>query len=196
MAFPFGQWNSLHTGPRGSAGSAANVAPWHESDFYAALSFDVENWELGIGYTSYLSPNDSFGTVQGLGLSLHIDDSAMLGGFSLSPHALFAIEVDGQADRGAREGVYVELGVEPGIPLAAVSVTVPLTLGVSLTDYYVAPPGNDRVFDYLDLGLVGTVAIPMRPAVGSWEVSGGTLSTFNGADDLQVVGTFGFNIGY
>ena len=98
----------------------------------------------------------------------------------------------------------MELGVEPGIPLAAVSVTVPLTLGVSLTDYYVAPPGNDRVFGYLDLGLVGTVPIPMRPAVGSWEVSGGmpmmslggTLSTFNGGDDLQVVGTFGFNIGY
>ena len=206
ITFTIGEWNSLHTGPTGSEGPAANVGAWYESDFYARFGFGVDNWEFGLAYTAYLSPNDTFGTVKELGLSLAVDDSALLGGLALSPHALLAIEVDGQADGGAGEGVYVELGVEPGLSLAGtpVSVTAPVTLGISLTDYYEETPGNDDVFGYLDLGLVAGVAIPVGESLGDWEVSGGVhlmslgdaLATFNGGDDLQAIGTLGFSIEY
>ena len=106
--------NSLHTGQSGNDGPAANVAAWYESDFYTGFAFGIDNWEFGLVYTAYLSPNDTFGTVKEVALSLAVDDSALLGGFSLSPHVLMAIELGGQADGGASEGVYLELGVEPG----------------------------------------------------------------------------------
>ena len=46
------------------------------------------------------------------------DDSALLGVFSMAPHVLLAIELSGQADGSnsdTGEGVYLELGVEPGL---------------------------------------------------------------------------------
>ena len=206
VTFTIGQWNSLHTGPSGSDGPAANVGAWYESDFYTGFGFGVDNWEFGLTYTTYLSPNDSFGPVKELALSLAVDDSALLGGFTLSPHVLMAIELSGQADGGASEGVYLELGVEPGLSLSGtpVSVSFPVTLGVSLTDYYEETPGSDDVFGYADIGVMASAPLPVPESHGAWEVSGGihllslggALTSFNGDDDLQAVGTFGFSIGY
>ena len=204
--FTIGQWNSLHTGPSGSDGPAANVGAWYESDFYTGGGLGVDNWEFGLTYTAYLSPNDAFGTVKELALSLAVDDSALLGGFTLSPHALIAIELSGQADGGTSEGVYLELGVEPGLSLdgTPVSLSFPVTLGMSLTNYYEGTAGNDDVFGYVDFGLMASAPLPMPEAYGAWAVSGGihllslgdTLTSFNGDDEFQPVGTFGINIGY
>jgi hypothetical protein len=206
VTFTIGQWNSLHTGPSGNDGSAANVAAWYESDFYAGFGFGVDNWDFGLTYTAYLSPNDSFGTVKETALSLSVDDSTLLGDFALSPHVLMAIELDGQADGGAGEGVYIELGVEPGLSVDGIPVSVafPVTVGLSLTDYYEGSPGNDDAFGYVDLGLVASTPLPLPETYGAWEVSGGVqvlllgdaLASFNGGDDVQAVGTFGFNLGY
>jgi hypothetical protein len=201
-----GQWNSLHTGPTGGEGPAANVATWYESDFYAGFAFGVDNWDFGITYSAYLSPNDSFGSIKEMSLSLGVDDSALLGGFSLSPHVLMAIELGGQADGGAGEGVYLEFGVEPGLSLDGipVSVSFPVTLGLSLTDYYEQPPGNDNAYGFLGLGIVASTPVPLPESYGAWEISGGVhllsfgdaLTTLNGGDDRQAVGTLGFNIAY
>ena len=206
VTFTIGQWNSLHTGPSGNDGPAANVAAWYGSDFYTGFAFGIDNWEFGLVYTAYLSPNDTFGTVKEVALSLAVDDSALLGGFSLSPHVLMAIELGGQADGGASEGVYLELGVEPGLSLSGtpVSVSFPLTLGLSLTDYYEGTPGNDEALGYVDLGLVASAPLPVPESYGAWEVSGGVhllslgdaLTSFNGDDELQAVVAFGFSIWY
>ena len=206
VTFTIGQWNSLHTGPTGSDGPAVNVGAWYESDFYTGFGLAVDNWEFGLTYTAYLSPNDTFGTVKELALSLAMDDSALLGGFTLSPHMLLAIELSGQADGGASEGVYLELGVEPGLSLdgTPLSVSFPVTLGMSLTNYYEGTPGNDNVFGYADFGLVASAPLSVPEAYGAWEVSGGihllslgdALASFNGDDELQAIGTFGVSIGY
>ena len=206
VTFTIGQWNSLHTGPSGSDGPAANVGAWYESDFYTGFAFGIDNWDVGIAYTAYLSPNDAFGTVKEVALSVAIDDSAFLGGFSLSPHALMAIELSGQADGGAGEGVYLEFGVEPGISLEGtpVSLSFPVTLGVSMADYYEGTPDNDDVFGYLDLGLLASAPLAVPESYGAWQVSGGihllslgdALTSFNGGDGFQAVGTVGVNVGY
>ena len=174
--FTIGQWNSLHTGPSGSDGPAANVGAWYESDFYTGVGLGVDNWEFGLTYTAYLSPNDAFGTVKELALSLAVDDSALLGGFTLSPHALIAIELSGQADGGTSEGVYLELGVEPGLSLdgTPVSLSFPVTLGMSLTNYYEGTAGNDDVFGYVDFGLMASAPLPMPEAYGAWAVAAST----------------------
>ena len=206
VSFNIGQWNSLHTGPTGNDGPAANVAAWYESDFYTGFAFGIDNWDVGLIYTAYLSPNDTFGTVKEVALSLAVDDSALLGRFTLSPYVQMAIELSGQADGGAGEGVYFELGVEPGLSLEGtpVSLSFPVTLGLSLSDYYEGTPGNDDVFGYIDLGLVASVPLRVPESYGAWEVSGGihllslgdALTSFNDGDGFQPVGTFGFNIGY
>ena len=206
IAFTIGQWNSLHTGPSGNDGPAANVGAWYESDFYTGFAFGIDNWDFGLTYTAYVSPNDSFGTVKEVALSLGVDDSTLLGAFALSPHVLMAIGLDGQADGGAGEGVYFEIGVEPGLSLDGmpVSFAFPVILGLSLTDYYEGSPGNDDAFGYADLGLLASLPLPVPGPYGAWEVSGGVhlmafgdaLASFNDGDDFQAVGTFGFNIGY
>ena len=206
VTFTIGQWNSLHTGPSGNGGPAVNVDAWYESDFYTGFAFGIDNWEFGLTYTAYLSPNNTFGTVKELALSLAVDDSVLLDSFTLSPHVLLAIELDGQADGGAGEGVYLELGVQPGLSLSGtpVSVSFPVTLGISLTDYYEGTAGNDDAFGYIDLGLVASAPLPVPESHGAWEVSGGVhllslgdaLTSFNGGDEFQAVGTFGFSIGY
>ncbi len=206
VTFTIGQWNSLHTGPSGNTGPATNVAAWYESDFYTGFGLGANNWEFGLIYTAYLSPNDTFGTVKEVALSLAVDDSALLGDFTLSPHIRMAIELGGQADGGTGEGVYLEFGVEPGLHLEGtpVSMSFPLTVGMSLSNYYEGAPGNDDVFGYIALGLVASVPIPIPEPYGAWELSGGVhllslgdaLTSFNDGDGFQAVGIFGFNIGY
>ena len=206
VTFTIGQWNSLHTGPSGNDGPATNVGAWYESDFYTGFAFGIDSWDVGLTYTAYLSPNDTFGAVREVALSLAVDDSEMLGAFALSPHVLMAIEVNGQADGGTGEGVYVELGVEPGLSVdgTPVSVTFPLTFGVSLSDYYEGTAGSDDSLGYIALGLVASMPLPIPASYGAWEVTGGvhllslqdTLMALNGGDDFQAVGTVGFSITY
>ena len=109
-----GQWNSLHTGPSGSDGPAEIVAAWYESDFYTGFGFGVDNWAFGVTYTAYHSPNHAFTTVKELALSMAVDDSAWLGGFSLSPHLLMAIELSGQAMAGRAKACIWSSGSSPG----------------------------------------------------------------------------------
>ena len=213
VTFTLGQWNSLHSGPSGSDGPAENVAMWYESDFYTGVTLEIDNWEAGIIYTSYLSPNDTFGTTQEIALGLSMDDTELLGAFSMSPHVLLAIETSGGADGGASEGVYLELGVEPGMDIVedVASVSFPITLGMSLSNYYEngVPMGEpDRFsdgFGFFSVGATVGFPLPVSENYGSWEVTGGLqfialgsyLEFLNEGDSSgQVIGTFGFSIGY
>ena len=212
VTFTLGQWNSLHTGPSGQDGSAANVAPWYESDFFTGVTLAIDNWEAGITYTSYLSPNDSFGTVQELSFGLAMDDSALLGTFALQPHVLMAVEINGQADGGDSEGVYLEFGVEPGTDVLgeSVGVTFPVKIGLSLSGYFengidsALPGGFSDTFGYLDVAAVVAVPLPVSENYGSCELTGGLhlmalgsyLESLNESDGVQVIGSFGVSIGY
>ena len=118
-----------------------------------------------------------------------------------------AIELDGQADGGGSEGVYFEIGVEPGYTfktVVPVSLTVPVTLGLSMSDYYEASPGDDRAFGFVSLGVVGSTSIPVGDAYGSWDLTAGIhllslgdgLTPVNNGDKLQPVATLGVGISY
>ena len=218
LTFSIGQWNSLHSGPSGSGRATddlrpRNVLAWYESDFFTGVTLAIDNWEAGVTYTSYMSPNDSFGTVQEFALGLSMDDSGLLGAFSLAPHILLAIETTGQADGGDSEGVYLELGVEPGLEIVpgGASVGFPITVGLSLSNYYengvdIADPlGFSDSFGYFDIGADVSVPVPMVPvSYGSWELSGGLhllslgtyLESLNNGDSVQAIGSFGVSIGY
>lgn len=200
----FGLWNSLHDGPTGGAGGI-----WYESDFYATLTAGFsEHLTLGTTYTAYTSPNDSFGTVQELAFSVGLDDSDLWGGsFSLKPSFLFAFELTGQADAGSGRGKYAQFGIEPSFEAGQlggqpITISVPVTVGLSLKDYYEFGTGNDETLGYVDVGVVISSPLHFLPSrMGPWGASfgvhalmlGDTNEALNNDEGTEVIASFGLS---
>ncbi len=163
LGLTIGSWNSLQGGPSGIEGGSAKADPkmWYESDFYVRVGAQTfEDLTTAIIYTAYMSPNDSFQTVQELAFSAAYNDSKLLGPFALNPNALLAFEVKGQADAGAHRGVYLQFGIAPGLTVLEktdypISLAVPVNFGFSLSKLLrvrhrdgrrlrVVEPGADR----------------------------------------------------
>lgn len=204
-----GIWNSFQTD---SPGDPGDPTAWYEADLYGGLTFGLfDNWEAGVIYTAYLSPNGAFTSTQEIAFSLSFDDSELLGAFALSPQILVAVEIKGGGADAVRPlGTYFELGVEPGFTLIEsenypVSLSFPLTLGLSLSDYYQDSTGDDDTFGYFDLGINLSVPLSFIPAdYGSWEVFvkgdflflGDNLEAVNSGDAFEAIGTIGISLAY
>jgi hypothetical protein len=207
-----GIWNSFHGGPSGADGDATTDPKfWYESDLYAGFAVGfAEGFELGFSYILYTSPNGAFTDVGEFDISLSFDDSKLLGPFALSPSVTLAFEVDGQADGGTDKGTYLQLGVEPGVSLLendqiSVGVSVPLTLGLSLSDYYEFGTGNDDTFGYFDAGISVNVGLGLVPKdfgslsltlAGHFLFLGDNLETANNGDSFKAIGTIGVSLSY
>ncbi len=196
-----GTWNSLHTGDAGSSGPTGKL--WYESDFYAGATLGFGSTTVGVTYTAYSSPNQMFGTVKELSFKVAVDDSGLLGAAAVKPYVLLAQELDGQADGGANEGTYLELGIGPGFSLSKMSVTVPVKVGLSLSDYYEGLTG-DETFGFASVAGVVTVPLTSAPTkFGSWNIHGGVeflmLGDRNEAvfgDSSYVIGSIGIGLSY
>ncbi|MFQ5658275.1 MAG: hypothetical protein ACE5G5_12095 [Candidatus Methylomirabilales bacterium] len=203
-----GVWNSFQTK---SPGVPDDPTGWYEVDLYGGVTVGfLDNWEVGGIYTAYISPNDSFETTQEIAFSLAYDDSDLLGTFSLSPHFLVAVEFQGGGATGPDLGTYIELGVEPGLTLIEseeypVSLSIPLTLGLSAGNYYQDPTGRDSTFGYFDGGLIFSVPLAFIPVdYGSWDFSAGvhllalgdSTKAINNDDSFEAIGIFGISLSY
>jgi hypothetical protein len=195
-----GVWNALLTGSSGLDGDSNKMH--YELDFYSTLNLGFGGGiSLGTTYTAYTSPNNTFGTVQEL--MFKVSKAHML-----APYGIIAFELDGQADAGSGEGVYLELGAAPSWPLAGGKVTfaVPVKFGFSLSDYYENPiTGEDSKFGYFQGG--GLFTIPFTSPTskfGAWNFHGGvdfyafgdTTQEFNAGDGQKVVASFGVGVVY
>jgi hypothetical protein len=214
VGLTFGLWNSLHGGPSGVEGSpSVDPKMWYEADFYTKLSATIlDDFAAAAIYTAYMSPNDRFNTVQELALSLGYNDSKLLGPFALNPSVLLAFEVKGQSDTGRSRGVHLQLGVSPGLTLLArsrapVSLTFPLLVGLSLSEYYerIGVGGDDDTFGYLSGGAAASVPLRFIPAdFGAWQARAGVsvlylgdnLQRFNSGNDVEVIGNVGIALTY
>lgn len=212
-----GTWSSLHSADYAGFGGAPGI--FYETDFYAGLGFGfAEGWGGDVTYTAYMSPRGSFGTVKELAIGVSHDDM-------LAPYATFAFELAGNA-AGENEGTYLELGIEPALPLddAPVGVSFPVAVGLSLSDYYDAgagaslsatadgpidrhdPDGVNETFGFFNVGAMVGIPISGIPAeYGSWEFTAGVnlmffgdaLQAINGMDDgFTPIGVFGLSLGY
>jgi hypothetical protein len=199
-----GVWNSLHSGPSGSG--TVDRSPWYEADYYGSATFTIGKWKPGALFTSYTSPNDVFASVHELAGVLAYDDSASP--FPLNPKAIVAFELNGQADGGTAEGTYLELGVRPVVPLTghpryALSLAVPVKLGLGLRDYYEGPTGSNR-FGYFDLGGILSVPLAFMNGHSTWDLHGGVdvlwlgdnPRLLNGGDRVKPVFTVGVGVTY
>jgi hypothetical protein len=173
----FGVWNSLHTGSSGSDGATGRIH--YEMDFYSTLNLGFgRGFGLATTYTAYTSPNGLFDTVNELMFKV-----TQSGRFA--PYGLIAFELDdeGQADLGSEAGTYLELGVGPAFPLGRrATLTVPVKLGFSLSDYYEDPTtGEDESFGFFDVG--GLVTVPLSGVAskyGAWNFHAGIDFLFLG----------------
>ena len=193
-----GTWSSLHS--VGDAGFDGAPASFYETDFYAGLGFGFANgFGADVTYTAYMSPRGSWGTVKELAIGLSHDDV-------IAPYITVAFEIDGSA-AGDNEGTYLELGIEPSLPLddAPVGVSFPVAIGLSPSDYY-DPGGVNETFGFFSVGAMLGVPISGIPAeFGSWDFTAGVqllffgdvLKVVNGSDDgVEPIAIFGLSLGY
>ena len=192
-----GNWNSLHSGPTGT---------WYEADYYGSATFSFGKWKPGALFTSYTSPNDTFGNVYELAAVLAYDDSGSP--FPLAPKVTLAFELDGQADGGENQGTYLEFGVRPVVPVVPsgkypLTVAIPTKLGLSVNDYYEGPTGSNT-FGYFSTGALASVPLAFMNGRTTWEVHGGldllflgdNLKAFNNDDRVRPVAIFGVSVTY
>ena len=177
-----GTWNALN--------SQIDDNKWYESDVYATLGLGFSKAALAFTYTSYTSPADLFAHVKEIAVKASFDDSAALGRGALKPYVLVAFEMDNQADAGANEGTYIELGVAPGYAGSRASLAVPIKVGLSGSDYYEFGTGTDSKFGYFSLG--GIVTVPMGAHANvhggvEFQAFGDNLKAYNGQDTVGLV---------
>lgn len=212
----FGLWNSLHDGPTGT-GSGGDM--WYESDFYVDLNAGLgERLNLATRYTAYTSPNGFFDparrrgfrtTVEELSFTADFDDRGQLVesiDSGLQPHVTIAFELDGQRDNGQHVGIYAEAGIAPQWALGEtgdfdVKLTVPVTLGTSLSDYYEDQSGGgDEFFGFLSVGAELSSPLSFVPKrLGAWTgdvglhwlLLGDNLEERNDGDTSELILTFG-----
>jgi hypothetical protein len=159
-----GTWNSLHTG---SSGSQTPGRPMHyEEDFYSSVILGFSPATVSAKYIAYTSPNLSYATIQEV-------DVQLTGTQTFAPYGLVAFELSdkGQADAGGRKGTYLEVGAGPHWPLGRATLSVPISVGVSLRDYYETADADHR-FGFFDAGAMITVPVGGAAKVGSWNIHG------------------------
>lgn len=188
-----GTWNSVHGEATGAQTSDTSLEHWYESDVYFSLTASWEKWTLDATYTWYLSPNDAFETIQELSFGVSFDDSDFLGAWALQPSVTLALETGSNFADGADSdrGIYLGLGISPGFDASighdrTLSITFPIEVGLSLSDYYQDASGDDDFFGYASLGVRLETALPMPSGFGSWAVYGGVNALFLG-DNLKAV---------
>lgn len=192
-----GVWNSLQTGSSGSDGFSEHLH--YEEDFYAGLSLALSRrLSVGATYTAYTSPNFMFDTVKEM--SVKVAHSSRF-----NPYGIVAFELgDNGADGGENKGTYVELGAGPSFPLAKMSLTIPVKVGLSGKDYYELN-GSDNRFGYLDVGAVVTLPLSSASSTfGAWNIHGGvdlltfgkTTQAINADKKTKVVALVGIGVTY
>jgi hypothetical protein len=208
VGITLGTWNSLHPGDAGSDGPSGKL--WYESDFYAGFGLGFGGGvSLDTTFTAYTSPNTAFDTVKEISFQVGVDDSAWLGRGALQPHALVAFELGEAAADGHHKGIYLELGVAPGIEGSRASLSFPVKVGLSLRDFYEIEIADgiveDNTFGYVSVSAVVAVPLSSIPArFGSWSIQGGvelqrlgtTTKALNGGDASRVMGLFGVGLSY
>ncbi len=204
ISLTVGTWNSFH-GLATDAGTTDSFKQyWYENDLYAGVSLEAGEWSIEARYYSYASPSDAWETIEELYFSAAFDDSGLLGSWSLQPSAILAIETGDVAADGGETGTYFQFGVSPGVtfeqgPLSDFTLSFPVTVGVSLSDYFEGANGENDTFGYTSVGATLDVPLNTGAAWGGWTLSvgvqgvflGDAASTLNNDDTFDIVGTAG-----
>jgi hypothetical protein len=204
----FSVWNTIHGQQTGAAGGRGVIDYWYEADLSAGVILARGPLSLTTSYTIMTSPNDAFESIPELAFTLEFDDSELLGKWALNPFATLAIENGANAGEGAdsETGTYLELGIAPGFELQAgripVTIAFPITVGLSLEDYYQNEEGEDDTFGFLEVGINASIPLPFKSGTGEWQLNAGVsalflgdhTAEFNDGDDTELVARIGVSV--
>ena len=196
-----GIWNSFSSEQEAPD---TNPEAWYESDLFAGVSFTTGDFQIFAIYTFYTSPNGSFATVQEVGGGIAyavpiggndpLDDDET--GFDLGLSAAIFAEIDNSAfpdpsQADDDEGIYLELGIEPSIEREIpgirgdVALSLPVTVGLSVGDYYVDLGGDNEFFGYVSVKGQATFPLPVPPRYGAWAITPAVEGLFLGSEGLE-----------
>jgi len=205
-----GTWNSFHGKKTGARTHGDFTDYWYESDLMAGAVFSKGKASLTASYIIMTSPSDAYETVQEFDFTFAYDDSDLFGKWALHPYALLGIETGADASDGADSdpGTYLELGIAPGFSFDAgktpVSISFPVSVGLSLDDYYQNAAGEDDTFGFAQVGIKGSIPLPFGDRYGKWTLNAGVSAIFlgdqtaeyNGGRRQQVIGTLGVQVNF
>ncbi len=203
-----GVWESFHSANTLSTTRNAITETWYESDAYLGLALATGPWSFEARYYTYASPNGAFGTIEEVYLSAAYATDDQEDWLSrLAPTALLAIETGPNAIDGLRRGTYLQLGVGPGFeveegPLAGVAFEFPVSVGLSLSNYYEGTGGENDAFGFVSLGAGASIPLWEDCNCGDWSLTvgvqglflGDAAATINGGNDAEVIGTLGLAV--
>lgn len=212
LGFYAGIWTSFHEEQTGAMTDADGPDSWYEADLYFGASVGLPaNFSAELAYIAYTSPNDAWDTIEEIDLGLAYDDSALWSdtGFSLSPSAMLAFEIDNTL-LGSDEGIFLGLGVEPGFALLdsedyPLTLAVPVTVGLGLDNYYEDANDDNETFGYASVKPTVSTPLAFMPSeYGQWTLSaavellylGDTNEALNNGDEFEAVGSLGLSLSY
>lgn len=208
VSLKLGIWNSFHAEATASATDDSFTKYWYEFDVYFGAGLVVGKWAFDARYYVYASPSDAFNTVEEFDFSVAFDDSELLGAWAMKPSATIAVETSNAAD-GQHRGTYLQLGISPGFtfqdePLKDIALTFPVTVGLSLSNYYEGTGGENDAFGYATVGAKVTIPLKLDASWGAWAISAGVqalflgdaTSSFNDDDNVEVIGTVGVAVAF
>jgi len=206
-----GTWHSFHSGG-GLLTEPSDPTWWFEANLDAKLT--AVWWNVlttGVTFTYYDSPNNSFSSKSDIAVNFALDDSKWLGAFALNPSVVFAFQTKSHFVPSAdTNGIYMALGLAPGYTFFkgstyAFNVSLPMTFGFSVKDYYTVN-GENQTFGYFQGGPLFTMPLKFIPKdYGQWAFKAGVqflslnsnLKKIDGQRDGFVpIGSVGFSMTY
>lgn len=206
----FATWNSFQGQKTGAQAHGDFIEYWYEADLIGGIAITKGKLSIVTQYAFLTSPSDAYETVQELDVTLAFDDTEALGKLALHPYALLAVETGADASDGAQSdtGTYLELGIAPGFGLdlgkTPVSVSFPVSVGLSLHDYYQDAAGNDDTFGFVQVGVKASLPLPLGDQYGKWTLNAGAsvlflgdhTTEYNGGQSEQFIGTIGVQVNF
>jgi hypothetical protein len=207
ISLTFGTWNSFHGKATDAATTDGFLKTWYENDLYVGAGLALGKWDIQARYYVESSPSDAWQTIEEFSASIAFDDSELLGDWSLKPTAVLYVETGENAIDGGRNGTNLQLGISPGFSFDAgalkdIEVTFPISIGLSLGNYYEGTGGENDFFGYASVGAKASLPLPLDKSWGGWTLTAGVqglflgdaTSTFNKDDHTQVIGTIGVSV--
>ncbi len=203
-----GTWSSF--GENSGTATGTVIRDWYESDVIAGFTFTAGKASLTASYSLFTSPSGAFDAVQELDFTFEYDDSEALGAFALQPYFVLGFETGGNGSDSPDldPGTYFELGIGPGFSFdlgkTSVSISFPVAIGLSLSNYYQDAAGDDETFGFFQVGAAASIPLPFGDRFGTWTLNAGVAGLFlgastaeiNGGDNAEFIGTVGLQLDF
>ncbi len=203
-----GTWNSF--GENSGTATGTIIRDWYESDVIAGVTFAAGKASLTASFSLFTSPSGAYDLVQELDFTFAYDDSEALGAFAVQPYLQLGFETGGNGSDSPDldPGIYLELGIAPGFSFdvgkTTVSVSFPVSLGLSLSNYYQDAAGDDDTFGFVQVGAEASIPLPFGDRYGAWTLNAGVAGLFlgantaelNGGKNAEFIGTIGLQLDF